>query len=126
MFSNGKNKNDIYIDNINMRISLLSKQKEIIDEVEKIYKDEEITNDLKEKIQDWYEIHKDRNKCVFCGNTNIESAKTKWKKVFLNEYSNNITELADILGHNSLETTRLYTRSSNAQKKNKLEKMSFK
>ena len=47
-------------------------------------------------------------------------------QVFLNEYSNNITELADILGHNSLETTRLYTRSSNAQKKNKLEKMSFK
>lgn len=47
-------------------------------------------------------------------------------QVFLNEYSNNITELADILGHNSLETTRLYTRSSNAQKRNKLEKMSFK
>ena len=47
-------------------------------------------------------------------------------QVFLNEYSDNITELADILGHNSLETTRLYTRSSNAQKKSKLEKMSFK
>ena len=47
-------------------------------------------------------------------------------QVFLNEYNNNITELADILGHNSLETTRLYTRSSNAQKKNKLEKLSFK
>lgn len=47
-------------------------------------------------------------------------------QVFLNEYSNNITELADILGHNSLETTRLYTRSSNSQKKSKLEKLSFK
>ena len=47
-------------------------------------------------------------------------------QVFLNEYHNNITELADILGHNSLETTRLYTRTSNAQKKNKLEKLSFK
>lgn len=47
-------------------------------------------------------------------------------QVFLNEYNNNITELADILGHNSLETTRLYTRTSNAQKKNKLEKLSFK
>lgn len=47
-------------------------------------------------------------------------------QVFLNEYNNNITELADILGHNSLETTRLYTRSSNAQKKSKLEKLSFK
>lgn len=47
-------------------------------------------------------------------------------QVFLDEYSNNITELADILGHNSLETTRLYTRTSNAQKKNKLEQLSFK
>lgn len=47
-------------------------------------------------------------------------------QVFLNEYNNNITELADILGHNSLETTRLYTRSSNAQKKAKLENLSFK
>lgn len=47
-------------------------------------------------------------------------------QVFLNEYNNNITELADILGHNSLETTRLYTRSSNSQKKDKLEKLKFK
>lgn len=47
-------------------------------------------------------------------------------QVFLNEYSDNITELADILGHNSLETTRLYTRSSNSQKKTKLEKLNFK
>ena len=47
-------------------------------------------------------------------------------QVFLNEYNNNITELADILGHNSLETTRLYTRSSNSQKKDKLEQLKFK
>lgn len=47
-------------------------------------------------------------------------------QVFLEEYTNNITELADILGHNSLETTRLYTRSSDSQKKSKLERLSFK
>ena len=46
-------------------------------------------------------------------------------QVFLNTYSNNITELADILGHNSLDTTRLYTRTSDAQKKDKLERMRF-
>ena len=46
-------------------------------------------------------------------------------QVFLNTYSNNITELADILGHNSLDTTRLYTRTSDAQKREKLEKMRF-
>ena len=31
--------------------------------------------------------------------------------VFLNEFNDSITELADILGHNSLETTRVYTRT---------------
>ena len=46
-------------------------------------------------------------------------------QVFLNTYSNNITELADILGHNSLDTTRLYTRTSDAQKREKLEHMRF-
>lgn len=46
-------------------------------------------------------------------------------QVFLETYSNNITELADILGHNSLDTTRLYTRTSDAQKRTKLEKMAF-
>jgi integrase len=46
-------------------------------------------------------------------------------QVFLNTYSNNITELADILGHNSLDTTRLYTRTSDAQKREKLERMKF-
>lgn len=46
-------------------------------------------------------------------------------QVFLNTYSDNITELADILGHNSLETTRQYTRTSDAQKREKMERMSF-
>ena len=46
-------------------------------------------------------------------------------QVFLNTYSDNITELADILGHNSLETTRLYTKTSDAQKREKLERRRF-
>ena len=46
-------------------------------------------------------------------------------QVFLNTYSDSITELADILGHNSLETTRQYTRTSDSQKKEKLELMKF-
>lgn len=46
-------------------------------------------------------------------------------QVFLNTYNNNITELADILGHNSLDTTRLYTRTSDAQKREKLEKLKY-
>ena len=46
-------------------------------------------------------------------------------QVYLDTYPDNITELADILGHNSLETTRLYTRTSDAQKRSKMERMKF-
>lgn len=46
--------------------------------------------------------------------------------VFLEQYNDNITELADLLGHNSLNTTRLYTRTSDAQKRTKLERLNFK
>lgn len=45
--------------------------------------------------------------------------------IFLDTYPNNVTELADILGHNSLETTRIYTKSSDSQKKSKLEKLKY-
>ena len=46
-------------------------------------------------------------------------------QVYLETYTDSVTELADILGHSSLETTRLYTRTSDAQKKAKLERMKF-
>ena len=46
-------------------------------------------------------------------------------QVYLEAFPDCITELADILGHNSLETTRVYTRTSDAQKKTKMERMNF-
>lgn len=46
-------------------------------------------------------------------------------KEFISEY-NNPLELADILGHSSLETTRIYTRSTNEEKRKKLEQMKIK
>lgn len=45
--------------------------------------------------------------------------------MFLDEYPDNVTELADILGHSSLETTRIYTKSSDSQKRSKLEKLKY-
>jgi len=43
-------------------------------------------------------------------------------KEFYEEYRDAM-ELADILGHSSLETTRIYTRSTNEEKRKKLERM---
>ena len=41
-------------------------------------------------------------------------------KSYMEEF-NNALELADILGHSSLETTRIYTRSTNEEKRKKME-----
>lgn len=46
-------------------------------------------------------------------------------QVFLDRFPDNTLDLADILGHNDLKTTREYTKTSNEQKRNKLEKMQF-
>lgn len=46
-------------------------------------------------------------------------------KTFLKEYNGSIAELADILGHNSLETTRLYAKSTDEEKRQRLERIKF-
>ena len=46
-------------------------------------------------------------------------------KMFLEEYNGSIAELADILGHNSLETTRIYAKTTDEEKRRKLEKIKF-
>lgn len=46
-------------------------------------------------------------------------------KAFLEEYNGSIAELADILGHSSLETTRIYAKTTDEEKRRKLEKIKF-
>ena len=46
-------------------------------------------------------------------------------KMFLDEYNGSIAELADILGHNSLETTRIYAKTTDEEKRRKLERIKF-
>lgn len=46
-------------------------------------------------------------------------------KAFLEEYNGSIAELADILGHNSLETTRIYAKTTDEEKRKKLERIKF-
>ena len=44
---------------------------------------------------------------------------------FLDEFPEDILDLADILGHNDLKTTRIYTKTSGKQKRIKIEKIKF-
>ena len=44
---------------------------------------------------------------------------------YLDSYPNDIAGLADILGHSSLETTRIYTKMTNKEKELKLRKVKF-
>ena len=46
-------------------------------------------------------------------------------KMFLEEYNGSIAELADILGHNSLETTRIYAKTTDEEKRRKLERIKY-
>ena len=69
------------------------------------------------KIAGWAKVKKSK--------VHAHSFRHLFAQVFLLTYTDNITELADILGHNSLETTRLYTKTSDAQKREKLERMKF-
>ena len=49
-----------------------------------------------------------------------------WRHLFAKEfkkYGGELDELRDILGHSSLETTSIYTKTSNKEKRLKMEKM---
>ncbi len=52
------------------------------------------------------------------------SCRHYFAKVFL-ENNNNIAELADILGHSNLETTRIYARTTDLEKRRKIESIKF-
>ena len=46
-------------------------------------------------------------------------------KMFLGEYDGAIAELADIFGHSSIETTRIYAKTTDEEKRHKLERIKF-
>lgn len=73
-----------------------------------------------------------RNMQKIAGKAKVKKAKIHahsfrhfFAKNFLREYSGNITELADILGHEDLATTRIYTMSTDAEKREKIEKIKY-
>lgn len=58
-------------------------------------------------------------------NVHAHSFRHLFAKMYLEIYPGDIAGLADILGHNSLETTRIYTRDSNKEKELKIRRMKF-
>ena len=95
-----KEKNN-YITTLNNKIYILKKNQEIIKETENVFKEEQITDDIKIKIHEWYLIHESKDHCIFCGNKNIKESLEKWKNIFTNtnikEKQNIITELNSII-----------------------------
>ncbi len=58
-------------------------------------------------------------------NVHPHSFRHLFAKLYLETFPGDIAGLADILGHNSLETTRIYTRDSNKEKELKIRKIKF-
>lgn len=86
-----------YIQKLNEKIKTLIDQKEMIDKIETIYKKDNITPDLVSKIKEWYDLHKDKTKCLFCGNEDIKQAMEKWKSIFTNEYIDSKNKIIESL-----------------------------
>lgn len=80
-----KDKNS-FISNMNNKISLLKINKELINSTEKVFKEEEIDENLKSKILEWYKLHQEKDYCLFCGNRDIKKSIEKWKRIFDNDY----------------------------------------
>lgn len=82
----------------------------------KIYVQSTIWRRLK-KLAGYARVNKD--------NVHAHSFRHLFAKLYLETYPGDIVGLADILGHNSLETTRIYTRDSNKEKELKIRKIKF-
>lgn len=95
-----KEKNN-FLSILNNKIDILKKNQEIIIKTENIFKEEEITNEIKEKIHEWFLIHEHKDHCIFCGNKDIKTSLEKWKMVFtdtnIKEKQNLIKQLDNII-----------------------------
>ena len=86
--------------------------------------------DCKGKMPNKSTIHRQMKKVAGAARIRVEKVhphnfRHLFAQVFLNEYPENVLDLADLLGHNDLKTTRIYTKTSGEQKRIKLEKVKF-
>ena len=81
-------------------------------------------NQLQAKC-DVYPLHNVRNMKDEDIMNELEEYMCELYQMCIRDSNNNILELADILGHESLDTTRIYNVSTDAEKRKKLENMKF-
>ena len=75
----------------------------------------------------WRQLQKLAGECrIDKSKAHAHNFRHLFAQVFLNTYPENVLDLADLLGHNDLKTTRIYTKTSGEQKRIKLEKVNFK
>lgn len=99
---------------------------ELARELRKYCKDRKLTEGKIFRIS-YSTIYRHMKQVASAAKVNLErvhphSFRHFFAKEFMNQY-NNVLDLADILGHSSLETTRIYTRSTLEEKRRKLENM---
>ena len=71
----------------------------------------------------WEMIQKTAQRCgIEKSKAHPHSFRHLFAKIFMGQYAN-LAELADILGHSSIETTRRYTMSSMEEKREKIDKL---
>lgn len=89
-----------YVEDINNEIVDLMGKNDLIIEIESIYLNDKIDNSNREKIKEWYQLHLDKTKCIFCGNEDISVALEKWKKIFTNKFIQQKQQLLESLTYN--------------------------
>ncbi len=74
----------------------------------------------------WRQLQRTASKCrISKTKAHAHNFRHLFAQVFLDTYPENVLDLADLMGHNDLKTTRIYTKTSGEQKRIKLEKVKF-
>ncbi|MDE8037432.1 hypothetical protein PT088_08060, partial [Erysipelothrix rhusiopathiae] len=80
-----KNMDQNVILNLNKKIDIMKSNSKEILFIDDILKSQNIDEKIEKHIKDWYDYHKDKDYCIFCGNKDIKKSLQKWKQVFENE-----------------------------------------
>lgn len=81
-------------------------------------------DDLIDKAYVWRELKYIAGRArVNKSKVHAHSFRHLFAKTFMEATGGNVVELADLLGHSSLETTRIYTRTTNREKRDKIAKL---